>query len=103
MGYRLTGPRVEHRLGADIITDATPSGSVQVPGDGMPIILMADGQTTGGYPKIGVVISPDQDKLAQAKPGDGIRFEKVTITRAHRLLADMEKMTEAIKKSFVLS
>lgn len=103
MGYRLKGPKIEHRYGADIITDATTPGSVQVPGDGMPIVLLADAQTTGGYPKIGVVISPDQDKLAQAKPGDRIRFEKVSISRAHQLLVDMENKIKAIKNSLTLS
>lgn len=99
MGYRLRGPKVEHRLGADIITDATPPGSVQVPGDGMPIILVADGQATGGYAKIAVVITADQDKLAQARPGDTIRFQKVTIHKAHQLLTEMENRIQQIKSS----
>ncbi len=99
MGYRLKGPKVEHRLGADVITDATPPGSVQVPGDGMPIILMADGQATGGYAKIAVVITPDLDKLAQARPGEKIRFEKVTLLEAHQLLAAMEDKIQQIKNS----
>lgn len=99
MGYRLRGPKVEHSLGADVITDGTPPGSVQVPGDGMPIILVADGQATGGYAKIAVVITPDQDKLAQAKPGDRIRFQKVTIDKAHLLLAEMENKIQGIKRS----
>jgi antagonist of KipI len=95
MGYRLKGPKVEHRSGADILTDATPPGSIQVPGDGMPIILLADGQTTGGYSKIATVISVDQDLLAQARPGDKVRFREVTLTEAHRLLQEMErKITE---------
>jgi len=103
MGYRLIGPQIEHRLGADIITDATPSGSVQVPGNGMPIILLADGQTTGGYPKIAVVISADQDQLAQAKPGDRIKFKKVNVFEAHQLLQVMENKIKEIKNSFRIS
>jgi allophanate hydrolase subunit 2 len=97
MGYRLKGPKVEHKAGADILTDATPPGSIQVPGDGMPILLLADGQTTGGYPKIATVISVDQDLLAQARPGDKVRFQQVTIADAHHLLEEMEKKIMEIR------
>ncbi len=99
MGYRLKGPKIEHKSGADILTDATPPGSIQVPGDGMPIILLADGQTTGGYSKIATVISVDQDLLAQARPGDKVRFQSVTITEAHRSLEEMEKKIMEIRRS----
>ena len=98
MGYRLKGPKIEHKSGPDIFTDATPPGSIQVPGDGMPIILLADGQTTGGYSKIAAVISVDQDLLAQARPGDRVRFQRITIPEAHRLLAEMEKKIMEIKR-----
>jgi antagonist of KipI len=101
MGYRLKGPKVEHKAGADILTDATPPGSIQVPGDGMPILLLADGQTTGGYPKIATVISVDQDPLAQARPGDKVRFERVTILDAHRLLKEGEEKIQRIRKALV--
>ncbi len=101
MGYRLQGPRIEHKAGADILTDATPPGSIQVPGDGMPIILLADGQTTGGYAKIGVVVSVDQDLLAQAKPGDTVRFRGVSIQEAHALLSEQSKTIRAIAKAFL--
>jgi allophanate hydrolase subunit 2 len=97
MGYRLKGPKIEHKDGPDILTDATPPGSIQVPGDGMPIILLADGQTTGGYSKIATVISVDQDLLAQARPGDRVRFQRVTITEAHRLLEEMERKIMEIR------
>jgi biotin-dependent carboxylase-like uncharacterized protein len=99
MGYRLKGPKIEHKTGADILTDATPPGSIQVPGDGMPIILLADGQTTGGYSKIATVISVDQDLLAQARPGDKVRFQRITITEAHRLLEEMEEKIMEIRRS----
>jgi antagonist of KipI len=103
MGYRLNGPKIEHKLGADVITEATPPGSVEVPGDGKPIILLADALTTGGYPKIAVVISADQDSLAQAKPGDKIRFEKVNIFQAHKLLTEKENTVKKIRSSLILS
>lgn len=101
MGYRLKGPPIEHKGGADILTDATPPGSIQVPGDGMPIILLADAQTTGGYSKIAVVTSVDQDLLAQARPGDKVRFSRVTLSEAHRLLEEREKKIQKLKRVFL--
>ena len=74
MGYRLEGPPIRHKDKADIVSDALCQGAIQVPGHGQPIIMMADRQTTGGYTKIGAVIGPDLSLLAQAKPGDSVRF-----------------------------
>ena len=76
---------------------------MQVPGNGMPIILLADGQTTGGYPKIAVVISADQDQLAQARPGDKVRFKKSSIFEAHHILHCMENKIKEIKNSLAIS
>lgn len=78
MGYRLEGTSLEHAAGADILSDATPMGSVQVPKSGQPILLMADRQTTGGYPKIATVISADLPLAAQVAPGDWIEFAPCT-------------------------
>ena len=78
MGYRLDGPHLEHAGGADILSDATPIGSLQVPGSGLPILLMADRQTTGGYPKIAVVIGADLPLAGQLAPGDWIEFAPCT-------------------------
>ena len=78
MGYRLEGPPLEHAGGADILSDATPIGSLQVPASGRPILLMADRQTTGGYPKIGVVIGADLPLAGQLAPGDWIEFARCT-------------------------
>lgn len=74
MGYRLLGPALTHTAGADIISDATPVGTLQVPGSGQPVLLMADRQTTGGYAKIATVITADLGVAAQAAPGDRLRF-----------------------------
>jgi antagonist of KipI len=82
MGYRLDGAVVEHKDAAEIVTDALTPGAVQVPGSGKPILLMADAQTTGGYPKIATVITPDISRLGQAKPNDKIRFRRVSLTEA---------------------
>jgi antagonist of KipI len=88
MGYRLTGAALPHRGPAEIITDATPPGSLQVPPDRQPILLMADHQTTGGYPKIAVVISVDLPLAAQLLPGDQLRFAPVDAVEAGRLIRE---------------
>jgi allophanate hydrolase subunit 2 len=98
MGYRLEGPPVEHKAGADIVSDGIPPGAVQVPGDGLPIILLADRQTTGGYVKIATVSTVDLPKLAQARPGDRVRFLQVTEEEAYRLLREYEKSIDALKQ-----
>ena len=86
MGYRLDGPRIEHsEMGADIISDAIPLGSIQVPESGKPIIMLADHQTTGGYAKIGVVISADISKVAQTPIGGKIRFQEISVEKAQMI------------------
>ena len=97
VGYRLQGPRIEHKTGADIISDGIPPGAVQVPGDGFPIVLMADRQTTGGYAKIATVITADIPKLAQAKPGDKVRFLRITGEEAHQALREYEQTIDALQ------
>ena len=82
IGCRFDGPRIAHRTSADIVSDGTSLGIVQVSGDGMPIVLMADRGTTGGYTKIATVISADVSRLAQAAPGDRVRFEAVDLDEA---------------------
>jgi allophanate hydrolase subunit 2 len=74
MGYRLDGPAIRHRAGADIVSDALLPGAVQVPGSGRPIVMMADAHTVGGYAKIAAVIAADLPKLAQARRGEAVRF-----------------------------
>jgi biotin-dependent carboxylase-like uncharacterized protein len=101
MGYRLEGNRIEHREGKrEIISDGNPLGAVQVPGDGEPIVLMKDRQTTGGYPKIATVITPDVSDVAQMKPGSTLRFEAVTLEKAYSILAEDKKRLDEIKASF---
>ena len=97
MGYRLEGPRIQHRDGADIISDGIPLGAIQVPGDGLPIILLVDRQTTGGYTKIANAISVDIPRIAQAKPGDKINFKQVDEEQAVTLLKKYEQQMETIK------
>lgn len=85
MGYRLTGPKIEHAHGFNIVSDGIVSGSIQVPGSGEPIIMMADRQTTGGYPKIATVISVDLRFVAQRRPGEALRFKIIGMDEAQSL------------------
>ena len=91
MGYRLEGPAIEHAGPADIISDWIPLGGIQVPGNGKPIVLLADRQTTGGYTKIATVISPDIPKLVQLRPGEAVCFRAVTVGEAEAAARALEK------------
>jgi biotin-dependent carboxylase-like uncharacterized protein len=82
MAYFLDGHRLSHAKGYNIVSDGIAMGAIQVPGDGRPIVLMADRQSTGGYPKIATVIGPDLGRLAQARPGTAFRFEACSIAEA---------------------
>lgn len=101
MGCRLEGESIKHIKGADIISDGISYGAIQVPGHGKPIIMLADRQTSGGYTKIGNVISVDLYKLAQAKPNDSIKFELIDIYEAHRLLKEQELKIKSIYKNII--
>jgi antagonist of KipI len=91
MGYRLEGPALEHAESADILSDATPIGSLQVPKSGQPILLMADRQTTGGYPKIATVITADLPIAGQLAPGDWIEFALCSRAAAIDALRDLDR------------
>lgn len=96
MGYRLEGPTIESADGPDIVSDGIPFGAVQIPGDGRPIILLADRGTTGGYAKIATVVSSDLGRLSQAMPGDTITFKNVTVEESHRLLREQVEVLSSI-------
>jgi allophanate hydrolase subunit 2 len=91
MGCRLRGPDVAHRDRTEIVSDGLVTGSVQVPGDGQPIVLMCDHHTTGGYPKIGTVIRADLPLLAQCLPKDRVRFREVSVAQAQAALRSQEE------------
>jgi biotin-dependent carboxylase-like uncharacterized protein len=97
MGFRLDGPRLTHARGADIISDATPLGVLQVPASGQPILLMADRQTSGGYPKIATVISADISVAGQLGPGDAIVFAVCSRREALAALIAQERALMAIE------
>jgi 5-oxoprolinase (ATP-hydrolysing) subunit C len=82
MGYRLEGPVIKHMHGHNIVSDGTVDGSIQVPGNGAPIVLMPDRGTSGGYPKIATVITADFGRFAQIPPGTGFRFKAISMAEA---------------------
>ena len=99
MGMRLAGEVIKHKDKADIISDAAVFGSIQVPGNGQPIILLADRQTTGGYTKIATVIKADLPKLAQMVSNDTIEFSLVNIEEAQKEYKEFYKILDEIKES----
>ena len=102
MGIRLKGTAIEHKETADIISDGTTFGSIQVPANGQPIILVADRQTTGGYTKIGNVITADLYKLAQMTFLDKVLFQEVTIEEAQKLATDYKNKFDLITKESII-
>ncbi len=98
MGYRFDGEPVSCRETVDIISDGAVTGAIQIPADGRPIILMADRQTTGGYAKLGAVITSDLPLLAQAAPGKKIRFRQVSVEEAQKLLAEENNRDKRLER-----
>ena len=96
MGIRLEGARLEHTAAAEIVSDATVPGSIQVPGAGQPIVLLADAQTAGGYPKIATVITADLGRLAALRPGQTLRFATVTAAEGAQIARAAEAETRAL-------
>jgi allophanate hydrolase subunit 2 len=94
MGYRLEGPGIRHLHGHNIVSDGTVNGSIQVPGNGQPIVLMPDRGTSGGYPKIATVISADLGRLAQIPAGQGFRFKAIGMAAAQ---AEARKFVELLR------
>ena len=94
MGMRLEGPKIENIIDTNIKSEGLIKGAIQVPADGNPIIMLSDHGTIGGYPKIGVVISADYDKLVQLAPGSKIKFKEVEISSAESLFKLYELETQ---------
>ena len=94
MGMRLEGPKIENIVNTNIKSEGLIKGVIQVPADGNPIIMLSDHGTIGGYPKIGVVISADYDKLVQLPSGSKIKFEEVDLTSAETLFKLYELETQ---------
>jgi antagonist of KipI len=91
MGVRLTGPALTRAGAAELVSMTLVPGTIQVPPDGQPIVLMADAQTIGGYPQIAHVVSVDLPLVAQLRPGDTLRFREITLEEAHELAFARER------------
>ena len=98
MGYRLEGTALERAARGDILSEPVAFGTVQVPPDGQPIVLMAERQTSGGYPKIAQVASIELPRLAQRAPGEHIRFAMIEIDEAQALLLMREQTLQALRE-----
>ena len=101
MGMRLDGPVLKHERGYNIVSDGIVTGAIQVPGTGQPIILLADHQTTGGYPKMATVISADISRMGRLRPGDTVKFIEVTADEAEKARFEHEKMVLSAISGFV--
>ena len=99
MGYRLTGAMLKLRRPTEMISEAVTFGTIQVPPDGNPIILMADRQTTGGYPKIAQVAAVDLPRLAQTRPLERFSFELVTLSEAQQAYLAREREIAQIREA----
>lgn len=102
MGYRLSGPKIEHVTDGNIITDGITFGAIQVPDGGEPIIMLSDRQTTGGYAKIASVINVDMPMVAQCKAGDTLRFVKTDIETAQDAFLAWRAQLKALRDQFEL-
>lgn len=98
MGYRLDGLDIERAISSDMVSDALPPGSVQVPLAGKPVVIMRDAQTTGGYPKIGVIATQDISIFGQAKPNDRVRFSEISSSSAKRKYLEYLRHLQSIEK-----
>jgi antagonist of KipI len=97
MGYRLEGEPLPRRVAGDLVSEAVCFGTMQVPSDGQPIVLMAEHQTTGGYPRIAQVASVDLPRLAQYGPGDVLWFDMISIEAAQALLLARARELRALQ------
>jgi len=94
MGMRLEGSKIENVVNTNIKSEGLIKGVIQVPADGNPIIMLSDHGTIGGYPKIGVVISADYDRLVQLTPGSEIKFKEIDLSNAETLFKLYELETQ---------
>jgi antagonist of KipI len=102
MGYRLEGPPLATHERRELLSEAVSFGTVQLPPGGNPIILMADRQTTGGYPRIGEVATVDLPLVAQLRPGDRIRFHPMSLAEAQSLYLAREAEIAQARRALAL-
>jgi len=102
MGARLSGPLLARQASGELLSSAVAFGTVQVPAGGQPIVLLADCQTTGGYPRLAQVIAADRGRLAQALPGARLRFQPVGLAEAQALYLAQEQRLRALARAVYL-
>src|SRR5205085_7115201 len=102
MGVRLDGPELQREDKSELISEAVAPGTIQVPPNGMPILLLGDCQTIGGYPKIAHVITVDLAIAAQLRAGEHVRFSEVSQADAQRLLLERERDLERLRSGLSL-
>jgi antagonist of KipI len=102
MGYRLQGPVLHREIATELLSSAVTFGTVQVPPGGQPIVLLADAQTTGGYPRLAQVITADFSALAQARPGQQLRFQEVSLAEAQALYLAQEHRLRELQRAIQL-
>ncbi|MBV4421298.1 biotin-dependent carboxyltransferase family protein [Clostridium tyrobutyricum] len=102
MGYRLNGPKIQFKRSIEMISGEVSFGTIQVPPDGNPILLLADRATAGGYPKIAHVALCDIHKLVQLKPSDRVKFQKISLEEAESLYLKRQKYIDELKRSIKL-
>tara|TARA_B110001452_G_C15181714_1_gene410460 strand:+ start:299 stop:1243 length:945 start_codon:yes stop_codon:yes gene_type:complete len=100
MGMRLEGPKIKNVVDTNIRSEGLIKGVIQIPADGNPIIMLSDHGTIGGYPKIGVVVSADYDKLVQLPPGSKVKFQEVELANAETLFKLYEMETQNLISQF---
>lgn len=96
MGMRLSGPKISHQKSADIISTTVTFGTIQVPANGQPIILLADRQTTGGYTQIANVITVDLPLLGQSRAGESFSFQTISVDEAQRLVIEQHRFLKQL-------
>ncbi|WP_191561517.1 biotin-dependent carboxyltransferase family protein [Metabacillus idriensis] len=102
MGYRMKGPVLKLDKEQEMISEAVSFGTIQVPSEGNPIVLLADRQTTGGYPKIAQIASIDLPFISQLKPGESVQFIEISLDEAQQLYLNREKKIQQLKQGLLL-
>jgi antagonist of KipI len=103
MGYRLAGPPLALAAPVELLSAGVAFGTVQLPPGADPIVLMADRQTTGGYPRLGEVATVDLPAMAQLRPGDAVRFAPISLGEAQALYLERERTIAALRRALLLS
>ncbi|MDQ0230771.1 biotin-dependent carboxyltransferase family protein [Metabacillus malikii] len=103
MGYRLNGVPLKLSKSLQLLSEAVPVGTIQLPPDGQPIVLMADRQTIGGYPKIGYIATIDLPRLAQFMPGEKVKFKEISVQEAQVTLAERDRVLTLVQNGINLA